>query len=979
MHPPVTVSESAMPNNLSEALVAPAPASGAAAGMIRVFNRLRSFIGLGRRGAKVPPAAPEGGPQQPRDLGVVADEEPAVPKKVGVLTLPLHTNYGGNLQAFALMTVLRRLGHDPVLINRKHAGSPDAAGTAWSPDTPLTTSTYARGKKGPSYDFIDRRIAPFTRPFRSTAELTENIARYDFDAIIVGSDQVWRAKYTRALLPNYFLDFLAQDAGQIRRISYAASFGADTWEYAPPQAEAAKELIARFDAVSVREDSAVDLCRHHLDVAATHVLDPTLLLRAEDYLPLFTAEREESAGGGLLGYILDRSPDKLRLIDTLSKTLGVTAHSVDGRPFAAVVPADDDADRDEASVERWLASFHDAAFVVTDSFHGAAFSILFNKPFVAYGNPSRGLARFTSLLRMFGLEDRLVVDSAGIDSAAVLRPIDWPGVNARLAAARVTSLAFLRSALSEERAAREGAAAPPVPIAAPAKRAPSVSDGTSPLGTLCSGCGVCVSESGGSLRMAWNEDGFLVPRATGDVVPAAAVRVCPFNPAPEPAVQDEDALAKIFLPGASRFDAGAGRFENAYVGYSRTFRPTSSSGGVATFVFEQLLRRGDVDSLFVVRSDGAGGYGYQLFDDADRIAEVSKTRYYPVTMEALFAAIAGTPGRVAVSGVACFIKAIRLKQFYHPELRDKIPFLVGIVCGGLKSRGYTEFLAQSAGITGAFTTPDYRVKNPQGSAMDYSFAATDARSRTRAVRMRRLGDMWGTGLFKARACDFCTDVLTELADISLGDAWLPEYKTDGMGNSIVVTRTALADEIVRRGIASAELVAEPVPITRINQSQGGGFSHKQNAISVRVAMAERFSDVPVPAIRDRLMRTVAAPQALVQVHRERTRWKSLRYWRESGDAPRFLRRMRSSLEMLKTATAARRDTSADSLTTLLTGGQLDRVRAVASGTGADRLTARWLLDKIRRRQIDVEHLPGSQRRAHPADRFQSVDTPGPPG
>ncbi len=151
------------------------------------------------------------------------------------------------------------------------------------------------------------------------------------------------------------------------------------------------------------------------------------------------------------------------------------------------------------------------------------------------------------------------------------------------------------------------------------------------------------------------------------------------------------------VPGISILKAGAS--ESAYIGYSKKFRPTSSSGGVATYVFDKLLEQGHVDYLFVVQTDGSNGYRYQVLRRTDDIRKTSKTRYFPVSMDELFTIIERTEGRVAVSGVACFIKAIRLKQHYHPELKDRIPFLVGIICGGLKSRRYTDFLAQSAGIS----------------------------------------------------------------------------------------------------------------------------------------------------------------------------------------------------------------------------------------------------------------------------------------
>lgn len=99
-------------------------------------------------------------------------------------------------------------------------------------------------------------------------------------------------------------------------------------------------------------------------------------------------------------------------------------------------------------VERWLRGFYDAEFVFTDSFHACVFAIIFRKQFVVYGNKERGMARFDSLLGMFGLEDRLVSSVAEVKS---LRRIDYDNVDAKLNDMRSRSMAFLQESLKLER------------------------------------------------------------------------------------------------------------------------------------------------------------------------------------------------------------------------------------------------------------------------------------------------------------------------------------------------------------------------------------------------------------------------------------------------------------------------------------------------------------------------------------------------
>src|SRR5690606_7028653 len=138
-----------------------------------------------------------------------------------------------------------------------------------------------------------------------------------------------------------------------------------------------------------------------------------------------------------------------------------------------------------------------------------------------------------------------------------------------------------------------------------------------------------------------------------------------------------------------------------------------------------------------------------------------------------------------------------------------------------------EFLVNKSGIDdNIYRNQEYRIKDPNSLASDYSFGAFGKNDSFNQVKMVSLGDMWGTGLFKSHACDFCTDVTTELADISLGDAWLPEYRSDGLGTSVIITRSLLADEIINEGIISKELTVQKISKEKIIQSQKSSFSHR---------------------------------------------------------------------------------------------------------------------------------------------------------
>lgn len=399
--------------------------------------------------------------------------------------------------------------------------------------------------------------------------------------------------------------------------------------------------------------------------------------------------------------------------------------------------------------------------------------------------------------------------------------------------------------------------------------------------------------------MKWNDDGFIVPIRTGlGEVPPTAMEACPFKPADSAGPScDEDDLADVFLADSKRRDDEIGRFENTYIGYSVANRPNSSSGGLATFIFDVLLRERAVDHIFVVIQVGTS-YEYRIISDLADIQKTSKTRYVPVTLEELFDKVATIEGRIAVSGVACFIKAVRMRQSEDPVLKERICFLVGIICGGLKSGFFTEYLADRAGAGLAFSSAQYRVKNPKSTSSDYSFAANDSFGTTHTLRMALVGDMWGSGMFKAKACDFCTDVLTELADISLGDAWLPEYRKDGLGNSVIVTRSKLAEHLIQSGIASGKLNANLCEPSQIVASQRSSFLHRRDALGFRVALA-RIMGQPLPYFRKRVLKRISVSYMAVQVQRELTRTLSLTVWRKYKSARKFDQKMRPHVRALR--------------------------------------------------------------------------------
>lgn len=148
----------------------------------------------------------------------------------------------------------------------------------------------------------------------------------------------------------------------------------------------------------MRESSGVQLCQEYFDTKAVQVLDPTLLLSADDYRALIKRGKTQPSNGNLLVYMIDRTKEKEAFVERIAQEEGLT-------PFWMSCETDDETlpleQRIKMPVEQWLRSFDDAEFVLTDSFHGCVFSIIFRKQFLAIGNKERGLSRFQSLLTLF--------------------------------------------------------------------------------------------------------------------------------------------------------------------------------------------------------------------------------------------------------------------------------------------------------------------------------------------------------------------------------------------------------------------------------------------------------------------------------------------------------------------------------------------------------------------------------------------------
>lgn len=418
---------------------------------------------------------------------------------------------------------------------------------------------------------------------------------------------------------------------------------------------------------------------------------------------------------------------------------------------------------------------------------------------------------------------------------------------------------------------------------------------------MCIGCGLCAAQcKSDAIKMKMNQFGFYTANVDDSYeVDEDIINVCPFNPNPNDKVKTENEIASLFLNEAKKKHKKIGHYINTYAGYSIKHRLTSSSGGIATYTLIELMRRGEIQHVISVKTGSSTAhYQYMISSSIDELTNAAKTKYYPVTLADALKNVTKLKGKIAIVGVACFIKAVRLAQVQDPIFNDKVGFLIGIICGGVKSAFFAEYLSSKAGVSAnEFTQPEFRIKDIDSTASDYSYGCLDKDKKQQTIKMREVGDMWGTGLFKANACDYCDDVTTELADLSLGDAWLEPYSNDGRGTSVLVTRSNLAENIIKAGITNGELVIDDLPEEQFLASQQGSFNHRHDGLGYRIQLGK----TPLNAIPPKRFTDISLSPLLKIVHRLRmaTRQNSLLVWASKKESQNFDHQMLRSLYWLK--------------------------------------------------------------------------------
>jgi coenzyme F420-reducing hydrogenase beta subunit len=305
------------------------------------------------------------------------------------------------------------------------------------------------------------------------------------------------------------------------------------------------------------------------------------------------------------------------------------------------------------------------------------------------------------------------------------------------------------------------------------------------------------------------------------------------------------------LPGV-QVDEVLGYHTSAYVGYSESHRMRSASGGLLTWVLERLLESKEVDGVACVGADPASPtlFSYRIVRTVEGLRACSGSCYQPVHLADVLREIKQTEGRYAVVALPCGAKALRMAMKLNAKLRRRIRFILGLACGGLRTRHFVDYVSQRFMNSDSPVALKFRAKRPDTKAQPrftFSYRSPAGEiSEKEGSFQDGIGRVYQSHHFLLEACNFCDDMFAECADASFLDAWLPEYEHDWRGDTIALIRDPFFLRIIAGGIETSAISAHQISPEQVKRSQNSGLRGRRGHNAFHVAHAARQGGSPPP-------------------------------------------------------------------------------------------------------------------------------------
>ncbi len=642
-----------------------------------------------------------------------------------------HTqNYGACLTAWALQEIIKETGNTCAFLNEFEIKD--------------------KHKTKPCSIFVNRELKLL--PKFNNLKKTANIA----NIFISGSDQVFRPKYLKKkdAFNKYLLKFTNE-----KKIAFSASFGIGQKEYLktkPKFVERFKKELEKFDYISTREVSGVDICEDNLSLKADFILDPVFLIDKEKYQNLIK-KSDKTFENKLVSYVLDKESFDNKVLKTLLTKLDLENTRLN---------------QNEHSVYDWIKAFYEAEFIITDSYHGACFAIIFNKPFICLMNRKRGLARFDSLKQVFNIKSPFVEKEDLTSDFKPKTTYNWGKINKIISVQRQKGLNVLEKQLSSKK--------------------------SDFICKNCTGCSACFNICPkGAITMNENYEGFLYPVVDRKkcINCGLCQKTCPVNLP----------IKNKNIKNPTCFAAAAN---------DETRLSGSSSGGISPLLMEEVLNNQGFIAGAIYDEDFR--IIHKVSNDSNDLEKFKGSKYYQSNTLNVYSTIKNLLEEnktVLFTGTPCQVAG--LKNFLRKDYENLLT--VDIVCHGTPSYKFFKKYTDEICADDKISKVDFRSKKTDwntNSLLEITF------NNNKITEIKKEENLYVkaflSNLIIRKSCSSCPfQKLPRQGDLTIGDFWKIDRfdvsLNDKKGLSLILINNSKGEKLYKN-IQDKLITNKKVPI-----------------------------------------------------------------------------------------------------------------------------------------------------------------------